>query len=258
MKTHMHQLKLTNKQIQEILTDLRFQLKGFKSTEGKLQINYDMPEANTEAAKVYIEPKAWQKMEGLIQECDKEIAWHGLVEKKDKGEYIITDIIVFPQTVTGCTVTSDYTKYSMWLMNQPDEIFNKIRCHGHSHVNMGVSPSGVDTSYQEDILKNLNTFYIFMIWNKKGDNWCAIYDVESNIVYTDKDIEIISPGTGDTGWAKQMIKEFINVPETTKSKKGKKESSVVDEIMEDMKKDLDDDGYDYYGYDFYRKYYGQK
>lgn len=252
MKIAMYQMKLTNRQIQEILTDMRHQLKCFKSTGGKLQINYEMPEADVKTAQVIIEPKAWQKMEGLIQECDKEIAWHGLVEKKAKGEYVITDIIVFPQVVTGSTVTSDDTKYSMWLMNQPDEIFNKVRCHGHSHVNMGVSPSGVDTTYQEDILRNLNSFYIFMIWNKKGDNWCAIYDVESNIAYTDRDIEIISPGSGDQEWAKQMIKEYVNVPEPIKPKKKKEEKTITDSVMEDIQ-----DRYDYYGAGYFRRFYGQ-
>ena len=254
----MHQLRLTNKQIQEILVDMRRQLKCFKSTEGKMQINYEMPDPDIPAARVTIEPIAWQKMIGLVTECDKEIAWHGLVEKRAKGDYVIKDIIVFPQTVTGSTVTSDETKYSLWLMNQPDEIFNAIRCHGHSHVNMGTSPSGVDTQYQEDILQNLNTFYIFMIWNKKGEHWCAIYDVESNIVYNKDDIEIISPGTGNADWAKEMIKEYVNVPKPVRpkaaSKKSeKKKESITDSIMNDR-----EDGYDHYGYNFWRDYYGQK
>ena len=39
---------------------------------------------------------------------------------------------------------------------------------GHSHVNMGTSPSSVDLNHQEEILRMLgdNDFYIFMIWNK--------------------------------------------------------------------------------------------
>ena len=243
----MHQMRLTNKQIQEILVDMRRQLKNFKSTANKIQIGYEMPDPDIDAAKVIIETPAWQKMVGLVNECDKEIAWHGLVEKRAKGEYVIKDIIVFPQTVTGSTVTSDETKYSLWLMNQPDDIFNSIRCHGHSHVNMGTSPSGVDTQYQEDILNNLNTFYIFMIWNKKGEHWCAIYDVESNIVYHNDDIEIISPGTGDEAWAKEMIKTYVNTPTPKPAKKTKKEDKTIIS-----------DGYDYYGYNYWRDSYGQK
>ena len=48
--------------------------------------------------------------------------------------------------------------------------------HGHSHVNMGTSPSATDTKLQEDHLAQLqdNDFYIFLIVNKKREIWCTI------------------------------------------------------------------------------------
>ena len=187
----MHQMRLTNKQIQEILVDMRRQLKQFATRHATLNINYQMPVQKQDKARLIILPAAWEKLIALVDECDKEIAWHGTVIKTNYT-YTVTDVFVFPQTVTGSTVTSDETEYSMWLAGQPDEIFNSLRFHGHSHVNMGVSPSGVDTTYQEDILRNLKDFYIFAIFNKKGDHWCAIYDVESNTAYDDKDIEVVT------------------------------------------------------------------
>ena len=255
----MRQMKLTNKQIQEILVDMRQQLKNFKTTKDTLNINFKMPEHTRNKAKLTILPAAWDKIRALVDECDKEIAWHGIVTKVN-NEYTISDILVFPQTVTGCTVTSDDTEYSLWLANQPDEIFNSLRFHGHSHVNMGVTPSGVDTSYQEDILRNLKDFYIFAIFNKKGDYWCAIYDIEKNIAYDNKDIELITPNTGAIEWAKEMIKTKVKLTSnvsTTKPKATTKKSkkSIVEEIMDD-----EDDDY-VYGYPYnpyYGGYYGQK
>ena len=251
----MHQMKLTNKQIQDIIVDLRKQLKNIKTMNNALSIDFKFPKQDREKAKLIIEPIAWKKITALVDECDEEIAWHGIVNK-DKDTYTITDIIVFPQTVTGCTVTSDETEYSLWLANQPDEIFNKLRFHGHSHVNMGTSPSGVDTTYQEDILHNLKDFYIFAIFNKKGDHWCAIYDLESNMAYDKEDIELITPDTEMTDWARQCIKEYVKSSKSAKPKaavKKQTKKSITDEVMEDM----NTSGYDYYGEDYFRRFYGQ-
>lgn len=257
--TEMHPMRLTNKQIQELLTDMRKQLKSFKTTTNALSMTFKFPAQDKPKAKVIIKLEAWLKMQSLIAECDKEVAWHGLVTK-DGSTYTIEDILIFPQTVTGCTVTSDETAYSLWLAQQPDEVFNKIRFHGHSHVNMGVSPSGVDTSYQEDILINLNDFYIFGIFNKKDDNWMTIFDVEDNIVYEDNDIELVTPDAYAVPWAKAAIKEFVKetaVPKAATKKDTKKKTAQ--ELREE--EEYVYGGYGYDGYDYYGglgRFYGQK
>ena len=247
----MHQMRLTNKQIQESLADMRRQLKLFKTTGNAMNINFKFPEITEHPrAKLIIQLEAWLKMIALISECDKEIAWHGVV-RKDRHTYIIEDILIFPQTVTGATVTSDETEYSLWLAQQPDEIFNKLRFHGHSHVNMGVSPSGVDTTYQDDIIRNLNDFYIFGIFNKKGDNWCTIYDVEDNIVYEDKDIDLITPDSNTIGWAQAAIKEYVNIPKAKKA--ATKKTPLEEKEEEEYIYGLNDP---FYSSDGYYRYYG--
>lgn len=245
----MHQMRLTETQISELLSDATKKLLTFKTTGSAININFSFPTPEEHPkARLIIKNKAWLKMSALISECSKEIAWHGLVTK-NKNTYTVEDIVIFPQTVTGATVTSDETEYSLWLAQQPDEIFNKIRFHGHSHVNMGVSPSGVDTEYQDNILKNLNDFYIFMIMNKKGDSWCAIYDVEDNIAYENNDIDLCTPETSVTAWAQTAIKEFVQeIKPVTKSKSYKKPS-------ED---DYIYGGDDYYYNGYYGGRYGQK
>ena len=63
---------------------------------------------------------------------------------------------------------------------------------GHSHVNMGVSPSGVDNSHRAEILKQLEAdmFYIFMIWNKSLNIHTLVYDLQRNVLFEDDDIEV--------------------------------------------------------------------
>ena len=244
----MHQMKFTNRQIQEMLNSYKQQLRLVKTTTNICEVSFKFPELDRPKAKLVILLKAWLKLQALVTECDKEIAWHGLVTKSE-NTYTIEDVIIFPQSVTGATVTSDDTEYSLWLAQQPDEIFNKIRFHGHSHVNMGVTPSGVDTAYQEDIVRNLQDFYIFSIFNKKGDNWCTIYDVEDNIVYGDNDIELITPDIEAIGWAQAAIKEFVTFPAQKKKTTGKKTKG--------NNNDDDDDEYVYGSWGSYLSdYYG--
>ena len=67
-----------------------------------------------------------------------------------------------------------------------------MRMQGHSHVNMSVSPSGVDSGHREKILDQLDAdmFYIFMIWNKRLDTHTLIYDMANNVLYEDGDITV--------------------------------------------------------------------
>jgi len=108
------------------------------------------------------------------------------------AEFLIEDIFVYPQEVTGSTVNTDQTAYIEWLYGLDDETFSKLRMQGHSHVKMGVSPSGVDDAHRKQILEQLeqDMFYIFMIWNKSLMVHTLIYDMANNTLYEDKDVEV--------------------------------------------------------------------
>ena len=144
------------------------------------------------AAILWLTPVAYSKTVTLINTFSDEVAWHGMAVKKAENEFIIEDICVYPQEVTGATVNTDQERYTKWLYEFDDEAFNKIRMQGHSHVNMGVSPSGVDSGHREKILDQLDDdmFYIFMVWNKSLKTHTLIYDMENNILYDDKDVTV--------------------------------------------------------------------
>lgn len=151
------------------------------------------PETTKDKAVVVITTEAKEKMFALVSSVPTEIAWHGLASKLEKGKYEIYDILVYPQIVTPVTVNTDQEKYETWLLSLDDATFNALRMHGHSHVNMGVSPSGVDLKHQEDTVNNLssNDFYLFLIMNKRGEIYVRIFDVEDNTIYEKNDIKII-------------------------------------------------------------------
>lgn len=186
-------IRLTPENIEEIKAEFAKALTGaipdgrinFQKTFGTIQ----------RKAELFFTEIAWYKMQTLIRECDKEVGWHGVAKRVDdpeKDAYIIEDILVYPQEVTGTTVNPDQKQYQTWLMSHPDDVFNNIRMQGHSHVNMSVSPSGVDTTFYEQILHQLDDtmFYIFMIWNKRNERHIKIYDMAKNVLFETGDVNV--------------------------------------------------------------------
>ena len=209
-------IKLTPEYRDEILRDFESSIQGAKIADGKISYTKTFGYINRKAT-VYFTEIAWMKMQTLIREFDNEVAWHGVAYRGDdetKDEYYITDILVYPQEVTGATVNTDQKKYEMWLMMHDDEVFSNIRMQGHSHVNMQTTPSGVDTTHQEKILAQLedDMFYIFMIWNKRGEKTIKIYDLAKNILFdgTDVAVAVQDDGIGISAFlaeAKKMVQE---------------------------------------------------
>jgi len=193
-------IKIGPECLEEVRKEFEESLKNLKLSDGKISFTKTLGTIQSRADLNFTDI-AWQKMQALVREFDKEVAWHGIAfrdEDPDKNAYTITDILVYPQEVTGATVTTDQTKYQTWLMDHDDDVFNNIRMQGHSHVNMSVSPSGVDTSLYDRILNQLDDtmFYIFLIWNKRGEKTVKIYDLAKNILFETSDVDVHILGDG--------------------------------------------------------------
>lgn len=147
-------------------------------------------EQELEEPKIYMLDSAWLKLSKLVKECDGEVAWHCLVQQLPQSKYLIYDVLVFPQEVTGATANGIDGEYELWVANLPDETFENLRCHMHSHVNMGVTPSGTDENYYSNLMTQVTDYYITMIINKKGDYHLRFYDKQHNIVYTELAFEV--------------------------------------------------------------------
>lgn len=191
----------------------------------------DIPEI-----KVHMTSEAYLKTLALIESNTGEVAWHGLVNRHE-NTYLIYDILVYPQEVTSATaVGASNEEYELWLVNQPDGIFENIRMQGHSHVNMGVTPSGTDTAYYSNILEHVQDYYIFMIQNKRGDMHARLYDMALNLSFIDVPVEILlDDGTYLSQWAKD-VKPLIKQKTTSSygyytntSTKGKTQLALTDD-----------------------------
>ena len=186
---------VTEEEVNKILDKVRGELLR-KKCSGSLNVNVSLEDDGREAL-LNFTPKAWLKMNKLVEEFSTEVQWHGSVRRIGENAFEVYDIIVFPHKVTGATVISDNEEYTKWLDSLGDDMFNSIRFHGHSHVRMAVNPSGVDTGYRKNLISQLppssegnDVFYIFMIVNKLGDISSEIYDFTNNALYETKQIHV--------------------------------------------------------------------
>lgn len=203
----MYLISLSNNIIKRIMTNMKKTRTICNNLTDYLEVNPPV---------VLFTEEAKQKMWALIENSKDEIGWHGLVRRDDNNVFTIYDILVYPQEVTGASITADPKKFNDWMTDfimKPDDTFEHIRMHGHSHVNMQCSPSGVDTKLQEDTLATLKDtdYYIFIIANKRHDIWIQIYDNVTGIVYEKADISI-DPNKYNE-WAITQIKECVTKPQ---------------------------------------------
>lgn len=190
----MRFIQLTEEMKQNALAQFLETLNNQRSSTSAINFSFDLKNT-AEEGKVIVNftTTAWLKMWALVTTERGEIGWHGIVEKVNKGMYIIKDILMYPQYVTGTTVQTDDVGYGNWLHKElSDDEINNLRFHGHSHVNMSTSPSGVDTTWYNEILQGLGNddFYIFGIFNKREEIFMEIYDLAENTIYEKTDITI--------------------------------------------------------------------
>ncbi|MBQ8404900.1 MAG: hypothetical protein IJX55_10865 [Clostridia bacterium] len=186
---------MTDADVENIVGELRSTLSGMKCY-GAIDIKRTF-KTDDRFALIYFTPSAWAKMVTLVARYNTEVQWHGCVRRVSEFEFEIYDILVPPHEVTGTTVTSDYKPYGEWLNGLDDETFNSVKFHGHSHVDMSVSPSGTDEKYRLDLVTQLpkpvngmDVFYIFLIINKRHEWSAEIYDFTHNALYSTADIAI--------------------------------------------------------------------
>lgn len=129
---------------------------------------------------VFYTPLAWVKMHRAIEMCSDEVGWLGTVDVVEGVGYLIEDIFVPEQKVHGAEteILPEAMAELACSLEHPD----KLKYWGHSHVNMGVTPSGQDEDQTSEYLEHTD-FFIRGIYNKKGDQKVDVFDMTSEIVY---------------------------------------------------------------------------
>ena len=211
-----------------------------------------------EEPKVYITAEAYVKLRKLVDDTTTEIGWYGTVTKMPGFEsvFVIDDILVYPQTVTGATCVQDDDRVFEFELNLSTDQVNRKRFHGHSHVNMGVTPSGVDEQFYQDILTQVDDYFIVMITNKSGAYYTRFYDMQNNILYTGIPVQVmLDNGIALEHWyddaTQNNIKEHTY---TVPIKPGADKKNFQNSIFDNPYDDYEYDPYESYA-DRYARYY---
>ena len=218
----------------------------------KVQVNISelldlyVKENNIPEPTVYITTQAYTKMRMLVDKTTTEIGWYGIVNKVPglTGVYVIEDIIVYPQKVTGATCEQLDDKMFEFEMSLTTDQVNHKRFHGHSHVNMGTTPSGVDEQFYHDILTQVTDFFIITVTNKRNEYTTRVYDMEHNILFTDVPISVIDDEGLELDLWYEESKKQLEEPTVINRYYGNdlvkhKQLSVIDEMF-----DKDDEYWD--------------
>jgi hypothetical protein len=134
-------------------------------------------------------------MECYIEGCAYEIGWLCAAKRDDAGNIFIYDAFLFRQDVhhTTTEITPEgLTEFATDLLTLPNgmELWNDIKAWGHSHVNMGVTPSGQDDKQMRDFANVGFPWFIRIIGNKKGDMRVDLWDYAARIEYSNLEWEV--------------------------------------------------------------------
>jgi len=152
-----------------------------KATSLTSQTSIILPRTVSQAPVVLYTPVAWFKIQKAIMMCPDEVGWLGLVEEnEEEREYLVTDIFVPSQVVSG--TETDIAEDAMSELACTLESPEKLRYWGHSHVNMGVGPSVQDEEQTAEYLEHVD-YFIRGIYNKKGASKVDVFDMKNEVQY---------------------------------------------------------------------------
>ena len=178
-------------------------------------------EKDTPTPRVLYTPEVWGIIQLAIAHCEVEIGWLGLVRKHNETDYLIYDVFIPKQTVSHTETDIDESAMSA-LAN---EIFaagedpGNLYYWGHSHVNMGVQPSGQDEAQVAIYLDSLPVL-IRGIYNKRGESNVCVFDTEQRVVFERVENGVYALSDGDeSAWIEHIDKNVkqrkVVLPSTT-------------------------------------------
>lgn len=136
---------------------------------------------------VFITQEAADKMKIIIDKSTQEVGWLCSVSELSNG-YLVEDVFIIAQRVHATTTElteEGLQAFGEELMSAKGgmDLWCKIRGWGHSHVNMGVSPSAQDDNQMEQLTANNTEFFVRIIGNKKGEMEIGVFDYRSGVSY---------------------------------------------------------------------------
>jgi proteasome lid subunit RPN8/RPN11 len=154
---------------------------------------------------IIFKPEVLYAQKVIVDTCKDEVGWVGLVTKKD-NTYVVEEIFLPRQGAHGseCEILSaGYVpiEEEMTRRGTFDRMFTDLKFWGHSHVNMGVGPSGPDRQSSIKKATDAGDYFIRAICNKEGRMHLSFFDNAKGVAYENIDWQV------DDGVDKKAIKE---------------------------------------------------
>lgn len=169
---------------------------------------------NAGIPRVLISRPAYNDMYVLVDEVSDEVGWVGVVEKIGR-DYLIKEIFLLEQESHAATCEISAEGIVNWatemMSSRPDgvDVVNSLRFWGHSHVNMGVSPSTQDDDQMKVFAESCNDYFIRGILNKNGVMEFTLYLYEAGIEIHDVEWDIYEPTSDErrAHWKAEIAKK---------------------------------------------------
>lgn len=157
----------------------------------------------------------------IVDIAPKEAQWYHQVEQMETEDgalaYRIHEMYIPEQWCSGAEVESDPEMFITFYkelvevhgQEKANEIIQNMDAWCHSHHSMGVNPSGQDIKQFREQCKRAGEDgkegpQIMMIFNKKDDYYCRIWDPKNNLMF--ENVELVV-GNYDFDWIDEQAKE---------------------------------------------------
>jgi len=152
--------------------------------------------------RVLITPDAYKRMNLYIEIAPKEVGWLGTVKRLANGDFLIEEVFLVEQEVTGVETEMSVAgreKLVLELLAGGDpglDKANTLHFWGHSHVRMSTGPSGTDENTMVQFGGEGHPYYIRGIFTKLGRGEFTLYLYEQGYRVIDAPWAVWDPKEG--------------------------------------------------------------
>jgi hypothetical protein len=157
-------------------------------------------------------------MWALVQQSDIEVGWLSSCRQLENGDIVIDDVFVPGQICT--VVSTDITPAGEaellgdLLSTNRRDVIQSLSCWGHSHADMTVYASGTDEKQTQSFLrrhaKRGSQFFLRVIANKKGEFYCTVYLLGSNVIVNNPTLHAEPPDASLwKEWAEEQLRTKV-------------------------------------------------
>jgi hypothetical protein len=223
--------KRKNKMIQFVKTTAKHEIKNI-----------------VEPPKIFMSELAHDQISAYVDIAEGEVSWLGevLSYEKENIKFIKQCFLLDQECGPATTDISEKglaeLAGELLKLKGGMEICNNLLFWGHSHVNMGVSPSSTDDTQMKEFKESGKPFFLRGIFNKRGEVHFDYYDYTANIVYFNVGFEIYRKSKVEVEEIKKEFEKKVKVKVYTPPTNFKGYGGYGD---------YNDD--DYYGSEYYSK-----